>query len=158
MKVAYLAFRPCENHQPSPENFGRVGSNTGNLVFDASLRTTIRCTPLLLEELKERSWEFDALVVRNFIWMSEGKDMSSFREIMDWFGKKPIIPHQCRTPIPGFPAGLSSAPGNRQNFAGAFRAVLYWRKRRVYRPDFGKTRRPKPADYRLPFPLLPSQF
>lgn len=102
MKVAYLAFRPCETQQPSPENFARVGSNTGNLVFDASLRTTIRCTPLLLEELKERSWEFDALVVRNFIWMSEDKDMSSFREIMGWFGKKPIIPISAGLQSPDF--------------------------------------------------------
>ena len=92
MKTAYLAFRPCENHQPTRENFLKVGSNTGNLVFDASLRTTIQCTPLLHEELEQRSWEFDALVVRNFIWMSENKDMSSFREIMKRFGQKPIIP------------------------------------------------------------------
>ncbi len=102
MKTAYLAFRPCENHQPTRENFLKVGSNTGNLVFDASLRTTIQCTPLLHEELEQRSWEFDALVVRNFIWMSENKDMSSFREIMKRFGQKPIIPISAGLQSPDF--------------------------------------------------------
>lgn len=92
MKTAYLRFEPCENNEISEENFKRVGSNSGNIVFDYALMNTIKCEPIESGELRARAWEFDNLVVRNFIWIKEDQDMSGFRHIMEVFGDKPIIP------------------------------------------------------------------
>ena len=92
MKTAYLKFKDCKTNDMTNENFQKVGNNTGNIVFDYSLMTTIKCTPLELEELERQADDFDNLVVRDFIWIKENMDMGYFREIMKFFKNKPIIP------------------------------------------------------------------
>ena len=92
MKTAYLKFKPCQSNEVTEENMKNIGNNTGNTVFDYSLMTTLKCTALESDELEERSWEFDYLVVSYFIWIKEDKYMSYFRNIMNIFKNKPIIP------------------------------------------------------------------
>lgn len=92
MRTAYLRFRKCDTNEAKEENFRNVGNNSGNIVFDYSLMNTIKCTPIEASDLEERAWEFDNLVVRDFIWLREDTDMSYFRRIMDLFKHKPIIP------------------------------------------------------------------
>ena len=92
MKTAYLEFSPCNLNDSREEKYKKVGNNTGNLAFDYGIKETISCTPILVEEIKERESEFDNLVVRNFIWIKEGVDFSSFKKVIDNFKGKPIIP------------------------------------------------------------------
>lgn len=92
MRTAYLRFKECFSNDNTEENLLKVGNNSGNIVFDYALMNTIKCTPLDVEELEKRAWEFDNLVVRDFIWIKENADMSYFRKIMNLFKGKPIIP------------------------------------------------------------------
>lgn len=92
MKTAYLRIKECKNNLPSEENFKIVGNNSGNIVFENALVKSIKCEPIEREELEERAWEFDNLVVRNLIWIRENEDLKDFRKLMDIFKGKPIIP------------------------------------------------------------------
>ncbi|WP_291683290.1 polysaccharide pyruvyl transferase family protein [Blautia sp.] len=92
MKTAYLRFKECNTNEAKEENFRNVGNNSGNIVFDYSLMNTIKCTPIEVSDLEKRAWEFDNLVVRDFIWLREDTDMSYFRRVMDLFKDKAIIP------------------------------------------------------------------
>ena len=92
MKTAYLTYKKCINNALTDENLRIVGNNTGNIVFDNALLSCIKCEGIYRDELEKRAWEFDNLVVRNFIWIRENEDMVEFRKIMDAFKNKPIIP------------------------------------------------------------------
>lgn len=91
MKTAYITFNSCLDNNPSDENFKNVGINTGNLAFDYSLKSTIKCEAMSMQDFLSRSEEFDNLVSRDFIWIKESTDMSYFSKVVEKF-KKPIIP------------------------------------------------------------------
>ena len=92
MRTAYLKIKECVNNAGTDENFKIVGNNSGNIVFENALISCIKCEGIERYELENRAWEFDNLVVRNFIWIRENEDLTDFRKVMDAFGNKPIIP------------------------------------------------------------------
>lgn len=92
MKTAYLSMKNCTNNERTGENFKNVGGNTGNIVFGNALRSLFKAETITNDQLKEESYKYNRLIVHSFIWIKENQDVSWFREVMNNFKDKPIIP------------------------------------------------------------------
>ncbi len=69
-----------------------VGGNTGNIVFDTSLKTIFGNTISFSDDLSEKMKLYDALVIHNVIWITEKTTLSDVKGILDKIGSKPVIP------------------------------------------------------------------
>lgn len=93
MKTAYLQFGTCKDNERTEQNYNRIGNNTGNIVFDHALCNLFKADNVFCSELEEKSWKYNRLIVRDFIWLKEESDMSYFKNVIKMFGKgKKIVP------------------------------------------------------------------
>lgn len=81
-KTAHLSFAGCKENSENRDNYNKVGINTGNMVFAHALRNLFKVEPITSDRIYSEAWRFSRIIVRDFIWIQEGKEYSYFYNLL----------------------------------------------------------------------------